>query len=71
MRVPFVEYLLALSSAGGLGYSVSGPPSVEAQRELEVASFQLGVTDVTVSAIPRCWALSSTVSASYGPLHHL
>ena len=65
MRVPVVEYVaLALSSASGLGYSASGPPSVE------VVPFKMGVS--TVSGVsPSCWAPSGGVSANYGPLNEL
>lgn len=58
MRVPVVEYV-ALALSSGLGYSASGPPSVE-----------VAPLEVTISG-PRCWASSSGVSANYGPLKDL
>ena len=59
MRVPIQYVALVLSSS--LGYSTSGPPSVEV---VEVAP--LGVT-----ASPSYWASSSGVGASYGPINDL
>ena len=58
MRVPIVEYVtLALSS--NLGYSASGPPSVE-----------VAPLGVTINS-PRCWASSTGVAGNFGPIHHL
>jgi hypothetical protein len=58
MRVPIVEYA-ALVLSSGLSYSASGPPYVEVAP--------LGVT----ASGPSCWASSSGVSASFGPINDL